>query len=80
MSERVQNLGHRSELRKQEVRLRTEVEALRDKLRSLLPAFEDAHALDGEDIVNTAAALGVSLSELQGVRRKIDVLNRELGE
>lgn len=80
MSERVQLLGHRSELRKQESRLRTEVEALRDKLRSLTLPHMEAHELNGDGIVDTAAALGVSLSELKGIQRKIDVLTGELGE
>lgn len=80
MSERVQLLGHRSELRKQEIRLRTEVEALRDKLRSLTLPHLEAHELNGEAIVDAAAALGVSLSELKGILRKIDVLTLELGE
>lgn len=80
MSERVQHLGHRSELRKKVSRLQTEVGALRDKLRTLTPPHLDAHELDGEAIVDTAAALGISLNELQGTRRKIDILNRELGE
>lgn len=79
MSERVQLLGHRSELRKQEARLRTEVDALRDKLRSLTLPHLEAHELNGDAIVDTAAALGVSLSELNGVRRKIDVLTEEIG-
>ena len=80
MSERVQLLGHRSELRKQEIRLRTEVDALRDKIRSLTLPHLEAHELNGDAIVDTAAALGVSLSELNGIRRKIDVLSEELGK
>ena len=73
-------LGERSEYRKKESRLRTEVEALRDRLRVQLPPHVEAHELDGEAIIDTAAALGVSLSELKGVRKKLDVLNRKLGE
>lgn len=80
MSEKVQMLGHRSELKKKESRLRTEVEALRDKLRSLTLPHLEAHELDGGAIVDTAAALGVSLSELNGVLKKIGVLTQELGE
>lgn len=80
MSERVQMLGHVSELRKQESRLRTEVDALRDKSRSLTLPHLDALELNEKAIVDTAAALGVSLSELKAVRRRIDILNRELGE
>lgn len=71
-------LAERSELRKKESRLRTEVEALRDRLRVQLPPHVEAHELNGEAIIDTAAALGVSLSELNGVRRKLDVLNRKL--
>ena len=80
MSEKVQMLGHRSELRKQESRLQTEVSALRDKLRSLTLPHLEAHELDGEAIVDTAAALGVSLSEFKGIQRKIAVLTSEIGE
>ncbi len=80
MSERVNNLGVRLELRQQAQRLRTEAEALRDKLRHALPIHEEADTLNGEEIINTAIALNTSLNELTGLNRKIAILTRELGE
>ncbi|WP_027188218.1 hypothetical protein [Desulfovibrio cuneatus] len=80
MSERIQNLGLRTELRQTAQRLGVEVEALRDQLRGLLPTHEEPDTLNGETILNTAIALQGRLAELQGYTRKIAILNRELGD
>lgn len=80
MSERVEHLGQRVELRQQKRRLTAEVEALRDKLRRALPAHEEAETLKGEEILDTAIALKTSLDELTAVERKIAILTRELGD
>lgn len=80
MSERLENIGLRADLRMQKIRIETEVEALRDTLRRLLPKHEDVIELNGEKILNTAIALNTSLEELKGIQRKIAILNRELGE
>ena len=80
MSERLENIGLRADLRMQKTRLEAEVEALRDTLRRLLPKHEDVIELNGEKILNTAIALNTSLEELKGIQRKIAILNRELGE
>ncbi len=80
MSERLENIGLRADLRMQKTRLEAEVEALRDTLRRLLPKHEDVIELNGEKILNTAIALNTNLEELKGIQRKIAILNRELGE
>ena len=80
MSERAENLGRRVELRREAARLTAECEALRDQLRRALPLVEDVDSLNRDQILNTALALNQSLLELDGVNKKIDVLNRELGE
>ena len=80
MSERLENIGLRADLRMQKIRIETEVEALRDTLRRLLPKHEDVIELNGEKILNTAIALNTILEELKGIQRKIAILNRELGE
>ena len=80
MSERLENIGLRADLRMQKTRIETEVEALRDTLRRLLPKHEDAVELNGEKILNTAIALNTSLEELKNIQRKIAILSRELGE
>ena len=80
MSERLENIGLRADLRMQKIRIETEVEALRDTLRRLLPKHEDAVELNGEKILNTAIALNTSLEELKNIQRKIAILSRELGE
>ena len=79
MSERAENLGRRVELRREAKRLTAECEALRDSLRRALPVVEDVAGLDREKILSSAVALDQSLLELEGVRKKITVLTRELG-
>jgi hypothetical protein len=79
MGERHEMLGQRAELYPQRQRIRVECEALRDRLRGLLPLHEEVDALDGESILHTAIALQTSLAELAGLNRKIEILNRELG-
>lgn len=80
MSERHELLGQRAELTGERLRLTVECESLRDSLRRQLPPHEEVHALDGDKIAATAIALQNSLGELSGVRRKIDILSRNLGD
>lgn len=79
MGERHELLGQRAELTPQRLRLTVECEALRDRLRQLLPLHEDVEALSGEQIVNTAIALHTSLMERAAIQRKIDILTGQLG-
>lgn len=79
MAERHEMLGQRAELKPRQQRLRVECEALRDRLRSALPAHEEVGALNGENILDTAIALKASLEELSGVSRKIKILESNLG-
>lgn len=80
MSERVENMGRREELRRERLRLASECEVLRDGLRRELPVAEDVGSLDREKILNIAVALNQSLLELAGVNKKLVILNRELGD
>lgn len=80
MSERAETLGRRVELRQQRLRLVTECDALRDRLRRALPLEEEAGDLDRDAILQTALALHQSAEELAGVDKKLTVLNRVLGE
>ena len=79
MGERHEMIGQRAEMKLQRQRLQVECEALRDKLRAILPVHEDVDALSGENILNTAIALHTSLTELAGLNRKIGILNDQLG-
>lgn len=80
MSERTQYMGQRVELRQQRQRVALDCEALRDRLRLALPLAEEVSAIDREVVVNAAMALHDRLGELQGIDRKLAILNRELGD
>ena len=80
MSERQLMLGHRVELRQQLQRRTVNCEALRDKLRGLASAALDAHELERDAVLDTAAALHAELGELMLVAKKLSVLGKELGE
>jgi len=80
MAERNAMLGQRAELKPKRQRLQVECEALRDRLRLALPIHEEVDALDGENILLTAINLKSSLDELAGLNKKIDILNRQLGD
>ena len=79
MSEYQENIGRRVELRQQRLRLVAECEALRDRLRRLLPLDEDVHGLDRDAILNTAVAFDQSALELAEVDKKLGVLDSILG-
>ncbi len=78
-TERLEKMGKRAELRQERTRLETECDALRSALRRLLPPEEDPSCLDEDRILNTAATLNQSLTELKAVDRKLDVLDEILG-
>lgn len=80
MSERQENMGRYVELRRERGRIAVKCEALRSHLRRALPVAEEIQTLDSEDILNTALALNQGLLELTSLDKKLDVLNRELGE
>ena len=80
MSEYQENIGRRVELRQQRLRLVAECEALRDRLRRLLPLEEDVHCLDREVILTTAVAFDQSALELADVNKKLGVLDSILGK
>jgi len=80
MSERAEDLGRRHDLREQRKRLVAECEALRDRGRRFLHPADDIAALDREAFLHNAVALHQNLAELEGIDRKIAVLNRVLGE
>jgi hypothetical protein len=72
-------LGDRAELLPKQKRLQVECEALRDRLRSVLPVHIAVDGLDGDEILDTALAIKQSLSELAEVNRMITILERQLG-
>lgn len=80
MSERQAMLGQRVELRQKRQRQSVNCEALRDKLRGLLPVALDVAALDRDAVLDTAAVLHSALAELEICERQMKILNRELGE
>ncbi len=80
MTERLEKMGKRAELRQERTRLETECDALRSSLRRLLPAEEDAGDLNEEKILNTAISLNQSLAELKAIDKKLNVLNDILGD
>lgn len=80
MGEREMNLGRRESLRQVEKRMEAEVVSHRDSLRAALPPAADVEDVDGERVVALAMALHEKLLELRGVRKKISILDRELGD
>lgn len=80
MSERIDNLGRRVELRRERQRLAVECDGLRGLLRRQLPLDVEVDDLDGEVVLNAALALRQSLTELEGINKRIAILNRELGD
>lgn len=79
MSERLENIGKRAELKMERARLSTECESLRSSLRRALPPEEEVASLDSEKILNLALALNQSLTEFMAIDKKIRVLNDVLG-
>lgn len=79
MSERTSMMGEQVELRQKFQRQSVTVNSLKNELRALLSVTLDAHELDGEKILNTAAALFNELGDLEAMKRKLEILNRELG-
>lgn len=79
MNERMEMLGQRADLKPKYQMLATECEALRDSLRMLLPVHEEVKQLNGDSIAIAAVALQKKLVELNGMKRKIDILTEQLG-
>ena len=79
MSERLENMGKRAELKVERARLVTECDSLRSSLRRALPPEEEAANLDRDNILNLALALNQSLAELMSIDKKIGVLSDVLG-
>lgn len=78
MSERFENLGHRESLRQQRRRLAAEASSLRESVRAALPVVADPEQIDGDYVLDLALRLREVLAELEGLDRKIGILNREL--
>ena len=74
------NVGKREMLKRQRVRQQATVEALRDKLRDLLPVVEDVQTIDGNAVLDVAASFQMEKADLDNINRQLAVVNRELGE
>lgn len=77
---RQEYLGERESLRVQRKAIVAEVQSHRDSLLSALSILHEPEELDGEYIAVLGVKLSERLLELKGVDKKIDVLNRELGD
>lgn len=73
-------LGERESLRVKRKAIVAEVQSHRDSLLSSLSILHEPDELDGEYIAVLGVKLSERLLELKGVNKKIDVLNRELGD
>lgn len=80
MSERQAYLGQRVEIRQKRQRQSVNCAALKDRLRSLLPAIAEPQQLNRDEILNAAASLHSELGELEVLDRQLAILNAELGE
>lgn len=77
---RQEYLGERESLRVQRKAIMAEVQSHRDSLLSALSILREPEELDGEYIAVLGVKLSERLLELNGVDKKIVVLNRELGD
>lgn len=77
---RQEYLGERESLRVKRKAIVAEVQSHRDSLLSSLSILHEPEELDGEYIAVLGVKLSERLLELKGVNKKIDVLNRELGD
>lgn len=80
MSERSRMLGERVEIRQRRQRMAVGCSALRERLRELLSPVLEPDEMDGNAILDTAAALHSELGDLEMLSSKLVLLNRELGE
>jgi hypothetical protein len=80
MSERTEYMGQRAELRQKRKMLAGDVEAQRDRLRSLLNPITEVGALDGDSILDQAMSLSQRLEELKGIDGKLAKLASILGD
>lgn len=76
---RLEELGHREELRTRRKIIEAEITSHADSIRASLPLTGDPEEIDGEYIMMLAIKLNERVQELRGVNRKIEVLERELG-
>ena len=67
---RLEEMGHREELRTRRKIIEAEISSHSDSIRAALPLTGEPEDIDGEYVM---------MQELRGVRRKISVLERELG-
>ena len=79
MGERHYMMGEHAELRQRRLLAAASCDALREKMRMLLPITEDAGKLDRDAILNVAASLHSGLGVLAEIDAKMAVLGRELG-
>lgn len=79
MGERQAMLGRHVELRRERARDARACEALRDALRALLLPLGGVEETDRDAVLDTAAALHGTLTELEVKDKTLAVLRRELG-
>lgn len=80
MGERTEYLGQRVELRQKRKMLAGDIEALRDRLRSLLNPIAEVGQLDGDSILDQALSLAQRLQELKEIDAKLAKLAEILGD
>lgn len=76
---RSENLGHREELRIRRKAIESEIQSHAESIRHCLPLTLEPEDLQSEYLMHLAIKLNELKLELNGVIRKIDILERELG-
>lgn len=76
---RSENLGHREELRIRKKAIEAEIQSHAESIRHCLPLTLEPVELNSEYLMHLAIKLNELKQELQGVVRKIDILERDLG-
>ena len=79
MSEYLEAVGRREELRKQYLTQRQKCEALRDAVRSALPVVQDIDALDVKKALGLMVSLDQEKDELAEITAMLDTLKKTYG-
>lgn len=76
---RLKGMGHREELRARHKVIEAEIPSHSGSIRVALPLTREPEDIDGEYAMTLTIKLNERVQELRNVRRKISVLERELG-
>ncbi|MFI3271841.1 MAG: hypothetical protein R3Y11_07055 [Pseudomonadota bacterium] len=80
MSEYFEHVGQLEGLKKQVSICESAIQSHKESIRNHLPLLCEAQDIDGDLIVSMAIALNEKCMELRGLRKKMDILERAMGQ